>query len=71
MNIKVKFHKLSTGSVLNSGLNFKDPAVTFIAYSDVFKAHILETMVLSPGMVKVEKYDGPAKDGEWLEEWDG
>lgn len=71
MNIKVKYHILTTASILNSGLVFKDPCVCFIAYSQRMKASVLEAMILSPGLVKIDKYDGPAKDGEWLEEWDG
>lgn len=69
MHIKVQIDQGASVTSIVECENFTDVQLplTFIAFSDVMKARVLESFLKSPAKIGLSIYDGEIKTGEWHE----
>jgi hypothetical protein len=58
----------STNSLIESGFEATNEPLTFHAYTDVMKARVLESFMVSPGKIGLSFTNETPRDGEWHEE---
>jgi hypothetical protein len=59
---------VTTKSAIESGFEATNEPLTFHAYTDVMKARVLESFMVSPGKIGLSFTDETPRDGEWHEE---